>query len=329
MTEKENMLRVYRHEKAEWTPIIYDCVQQIGYWSANECGLRGERVRENVALDCFGVEWDLGHGAPVPVPGKYLLDDICDWREVVKFPDVKSWDWEGMARVELANYEPDRVLTYFDEQGCFDRLTQLMGFENALMALILEPDECKAFFEAVADYKIDVIDCVAKYMKPDVFCYTDDLAKADGLFMSPATYRELIKPAHARIIKAIRDRGMIAEQHTCGKCQDIIPDYVEIGIQCFFPAQASNDLVDIQKKYGDKLVIYGGFDSQGAPGLPDADEETIRAEARRCVETYAVNGGYICLPMIVGEVSSMTALELDRQKWFYDEFKKTCAKYGV
>ncbi len=329
MTERENALAVYRHEKAEWTPIIYDFVQQIGYWSANECGLRGELVGENIALDCFGVQWDLGHGAPTPVPGKYLLEDICDWREVVKFPDVKSWDWEELARVELANYDPNRILTYFDEQGCFDRLMQLMGFENGLMALIEEPEECQAFFERVADYKIEVIECVAKYMKPDVFCYTDDLAQAESLFMSPATYRELIKPAHARIIQAILDHGMIAEQHTCGKCEAIVPDYVEIGVQSFFPAQASNDLVALQKQFGDKLVIYGGYDSQGAPGHLDADEATIRAEARRCVESYAVNGGYICLPMIPGEVSSMTALELDRQKWFYDEFKKCCAEHGV
>ena len=92
MTEKENALRVYRRERAGWTPIIYDAFQQAGYWSNNECGLRGERVRENVSLDIFGVEWDLGHGAPVPVPGKYILADVCDWREAVRFPDVRTWD---------------------------------------------------------------------------------------------------------------------------------------------------------------------------------------------------------------------------------------------
>ncbi|WP_286946025.1 uroporphyrinogen decarboxylase family protein [Acetobacterium sp. UBA5834] len=185
------------------------------------------------------------------------------------------------------------------------------------------------FFSAVADYKIELIECVAKHYHPDVFCYTDDLAKADSLFMSPETYRQIIKPHHARIIEAIRKHDMIAEQHTCGKCDVIMDDYVEMGIQSFFPAQASNNLVGIQKKHGDKLVITGGFNSQGPAGFPDATAETLEAEALRMVEQYAVNGGYLCLPMI-GELGvEPTPTQLMQMGAFMKTFRAECQKRGI
>ena len=233
-----------------------------------------------------------------------------------------------MAEIELKDYDGTKVLTYFCEQGLFDRLTQLMGFENALMSLLLEPEECTEFFERMADYKIQIIQLVAKYYHPDVFLYSDDIAKADSLFMSPDTYRELIKPNQARIIQAIIDNGMIPEQHTCGKCEAVIDDYVEIGVQSFFPAQASNNIVEIQKKYGDRLIINGGFDSQGPAGLPNADEQTLREEGRRTAREYAVNGSYMFIPM-VGDIMFSTPEQQRAMGIVSEEFRRECRKLGL
>ena len=49
--------------------------------------------------DMFGVEWeyiDVAGGSMVK-PGKPMLEDVNDWKEVIKFPDIDSWDWEGSA----------------------------------------------------------------------------------------------------------------------------------------------------------------------------------------------------------------------------------------
>ncbi len=67
---------------------------------------------------------------------------------------------------------------------------------------------------------------------PDIYMYSDDIAKADGLFMQPDTYREIFKPGQTRIMKAIHDLGMISQQHTCGKCEDVMGDYVEARSRC-------------------------------------------------------------------------------------------------
>ncbi|MBR0131000.1 MAG: uroporphyrinogen-III decarboxylase [Firmicutes bacterium] len=328
MTQRENILKVYNHQKPEFTPIYMEAVHIAGIWSNNETGVRGEEVRPGVKTDVFGTEWSMTHGAPVPMPGNYVLDDICNWRNLV-FPDPYSWDWDYLASVELKDYDKTKALVYFCEQGCFDRLTQLLGFEKALMALVEEPDECYVFFQAMADYKIKVIECVAKHYHPDVFTYTDDIAQATSLFMRPDIYRELIKPAHARIIKAIRDHGMIAEQHTCGKWEAVAEDYVEIGVQSEFPGQSSNDLISIIKKYGDKIVINGGFDSQGPAGYRDATAEVMAEEAKRMAREYAVLGNYIALPMIGQLGVPPTEHEMMLMGTFFMEFRKACNALGV
>lgn len=316
MTERENALIAFRHGKPQWTPLTYDAVQEVGFIGGNECGLGSPDSR-----DVFGVKWVIVRD-PTPDPNEPLmLEEIEDWRDVIKFPEPHTWDWEKIRENELANYDSNKVLIWFSEQGLFDRLTTFGGFENALCWLVSDPEECAELMEKIADYKIELIECVAQYIKPDVFMYTDDVATERGLFMSPDTYRKVIKPAHARIIEAIRKTDMIAEQHTCGKCDQIIDDYVEMGVESLFPAQVVNDLKGIQQKYGDRLTLRGGFNSQGAPGRVDAPDEVVQAEARRILDDYAEVGGFIAMPMIMDGTLNWSVYEPShRQKVFRDEF---------
>ena len=51
--------------------------------------------------DMFGIDWVFVpqvNGSMVK-PGSPTLDDVNDWKEVIKFPDIDSWDWEGSHEV--------------------------------------------------------------------------------------------------------------------------------------------------------------------------------------------------------------------------------------
>ncbi|MDO4616924.1 MAG: uroporphyrinogen decarboxylase family protein [Lachnospiraceae bacterium] len=316
MTERENALLVLQHKKPEWTPLSFDCLHHIGFAGGNECGLVTEDHR-----DIFGVKWAIEKD-PTPDPNEpFMLEEIEDWRDVVKFPEPKTWDWEKIREAELEGYDGEKVLVWFSEQGLFDRIQTLGGTTNALCWLLTDPEECYEFFSRMADFKVELVECVAKYIKPDMFMYTDDLATKNSLFISPDTYRSLIKPHQERIIRAIRENGMIAEQHCCGKCDTIMGDFVEIGVEAFFPAQAVNDIVKIQKDYGDKLTVIGGYDSQGDPGRPDCSDESIINEAHRIIDSYADNGSFICMPMIMDTKINWAMYEPShRQRLFRDEF---------
>jgi hypothetical protein len=48
-----------------------------------------------------------------------------------------------------------------------------------------------------------------------MYTLCDDVAHREGMFMSPTTYRSLIKPHHARVPAAARELGMMSAIH-CG-----------------------------------------------------------------------------------------------------------------
>ncbi len=324
MNEKENAMIAFRHQEPEWVPLTYDAIQEVGFGGGNECGLTSADHK-----DVFGVQWIIDRD-PVPDPNvTRILQDIDDWESVVKFPNPREWDWHAIREAELANYDPNKVLVWFCEQGLFDRFATLAGFENALCWLITDPEQCQALMARIADYKIELVNCVAEYIKPDVFMYTDDVANNTGLFMSPDCYRSVIKPEQSRIIQAIRKTNMIAEQHTCGKCDAIIDDFVEMGVESFFPAQVLNDLKKIQNQYGNCLTIRGGFDSQGKAGSISASDEEVQKEARRMIDDYAEAGSYIAMPMIMDGTKNWSVYEPShRQKVFRDEFYRYSEEKG-
>lgn len=294
LTQKENfLLAAVEHKIPEWIPnAIGDTIMAGGAFETFENGPFGG------GLDGFGVTWhatDSAGGQPVP-GGKPVLDDITKWEDVVKFPDLDAYDWEGNAAMQYAVPGADRNLKPV-EYGCWNaqflRLTHLMGFENALCAMIEDPEACEALFSAITDYKIELVERVAKYFKPDIITNFDDVATERGLFMSPNTYRSLIKPQHKRLNDAIKAHGIIPFMHTCGKCEDIISDFIDEGNVAWSSAQPMNDIVGIQEKYGDKIAIIGGYNTNGRPGLEDATEEEIDTEVKRCIETYGPHGSYI------------------------------------
>lgn len=287
LTPKENYLQTFLHKPTEYTPCSLTDSAILGFGAKN--GPWFEKGPEGGGYDGFGVRWvtpETGNRAAIPAPDEFLLDDVTEW-EKIKFPELDKYDWEGEAAKDLANVDRNQQLVEFGiGNGVYERLAALMGFENCLISLVTEPEACKDFFDKVSDYQIRYIEYVHKYYKPDIINYYDDLATERSLFMSPSTYRELIKPYHKKIMTAIHDMGMFATQHTCGKAEDIVEDMIEIGVDQWCSVQPSNDIETLIQKYGDKITFNGGFDTNGPVATDKATPEMIQAEARRVVDQY-------------------------------------------
>ena len=292
ISAKENFLMALNHEIPEWVPNSATVVA-----SAGATGETFENGPAGGGKDGFGVEWhctESAAGQAVPAPGSYVLDDICDWEDKVVFPDLDKFDWKELAERQTSCVNRDeKIIEYSSWNGQFLRLTHLMGFENALCAMAIEPEACFAFMSAVTDYKIKIVERAAEYFKPDLFTSFDDTATEIGTFMSPSAYREIIKPNHKRLNDAIKAYGMIPVIHTCGKCEEIVPDFIEEGAHAWSSAQPTNDIAGILAKYGKQITVIGGYDTNGIPGMPDASEDEMRKEVKRCIDTYAPYGSYI------------------------------------
>ena len=144
-----------------------------------------------------------------------------------------------------------------------------------------------------SDIKLAWIEKMLTYYKPDMLSFQDDYAFKDGLFFSKDTFREIFKPNLKRVIDLVHDHGVIAKIHCCGKMEDLLDEYIELGADCLDPVQPVNDIVSMLDKAEGKIGLVGGLDFQNVIDRPDATEEMIRAEVRRACDTYGGKGPYM------------------------------------
>jgi len=250
-------------------------------------------------FDGFGVRWVAplsgGAGSALPAPGEFILDDVTKWKSVIKMPDLASYDWEGWAEADEQMLDRDMQGIEMIHTNCiYERMATFMGFEEALYSMIAEPEASYELLEALTEQRIEQMKYIAKYYKPDVYKFFDDVATERWLFISPDLYRALLKPLHTRMCDAAKELGMIPVQHTCGRADLLVQDMIDEGCHGWDAVQSQNDLVGIIEEHGDHFVLFGGYNTTGAPGQPFATEEMVRAEVRRCMETYAKYGkGYV------------------------------------
>jgi uroporphyrinogen-III decarboxylase len=298
LTPKENYLRALRHENPEYIPFGFVEAATFGNPFVVEMGPPGG------GLDAFGVRWLTsaeGSGASIPDSTTFLLEDVTEWKKKITFPNLDTViDWKSMAEKSLDGVNRDiKPVIIANTVGPYERLAAFMGFEEALVAMVTEPEATYDLLAAITDYKVKLIEKYAHYFKPDVFVYFDDIATERSLFMSPASYRKLIKPQHKRICDACKKLGMIPAQHTCGKAEDIVEDIIDVGAAAWSSVQPSNDIAGLLKKYGDKLSFEGGYNTIGAPGYENVSPEEIEAEIRRCFSEYGKHKGYMFMGFLM------------------------------
>ena len=243
--------------------------------------------------DDFGIEWvwEPEVGGSMERPGSEFMDDANDWHDLVKFPDVDSWDWETSAKENADFLDTDKYVQMWIPNGWFERLISFMGFEDAAVALVddEQEDAIDELLMAISDMYIDIIDHVHKYYggRVDGFYIHDDWGSQKDSFFHPDVVRTHIVPAMRKVTDHIHELGLGAEMHSCGMNEKQIENYIAAGWDVWSP-QVMNDRVRLFKEYGDKIAIC----VPGTPYPEEATEEEQRAAARAWVDDFCRKPGW-------------------------------------
>ncbi len=278
------------------------------------------------SFDAWGVRtiWPEGEPGALPDPKLKALEDIEEWKDVIKVPDLIAhcsaedlWTpfLEKVAKVDRT----DKMLGLFAPTGIFERMHNLMGFEDTFCNMMEEPELMTELSWAIADYRMDGFKLMVENVHPDVILSHDDWGSKTSLFFPPQLWRDIFKPQYERIYGYLHDQGVIVIHHSDSFNEPIIQDMIDCHIDVWQGALATNDIVKLQEQTQGKIAFQGGIETNEVDKLT-CTEEQVRAEVRRACSTYGPRGYYI--PSLTYGDPFGTLVKKESNAWIADEIDK-------
>ena len=249
----------------------------------------------------FDLEWEYvpAAGGATVHPGNPKVPDINRWESYVAIPNLDNYDW---AECETANKEylnTDKLNQLGILCGFWERLMALMDVDHAAMALIDEDQQqgVHRFFDRLCILYDDYIERMLTHCNIDSVLVHDDWGHQNGPFFSVATAEKMLLPYLKRLVESCHKRGLSFELHCCGKCELLVPCFIEAGVDLWCP-QVINDQDMLAHKYKDTCLAIGMSDPEIPAGASDAD---IRHFAAQWVDKYKdcrVATAFVCTPRV-------------------------------
>ena len=192
------------------------------------------------------------------------------------------------------------------------------------MDLIDNPEAAKLIIDKTTDVIVRGQEIYLDVVGQDIDFFEipgDDYGANKNLMVSPDTFRTMLKPALARIVRSVKDyrADLPVVFHTDGAVAEIIPDFVEIGIDVLNPLEPLpvTDWVAIKEEFGDQLCFMGGVDIRRAMVGP---VEGVYEDVKKRIEIFGPGGGYI--------LTSANHLQIDVPPENVIAMFDACRKYG-
>jgi len=192
--------------------------------------------------------------------------------------------------------------------GLLEMSLRFRGFENFYMDLALDPESSRRMFDMIAEHKIEYWGLIAEYIETrglqhDVVVVSecDDLGGQESLLVSPEMLRNLVFPPMRRYLAFIKKRMPRVKIffHSCGAVREVLPDFIEMGVDILNPVQytaAGMDLPGLKRDFGKDLVFWGGgVDTQSF--LSKRRPRQVADEVKRTLDMLAPGGGFVFAPV--------------------------------
>jgi len=168
----------------------------------------------------------------------------------------------------------------------------LMGFEELLVASMLEPELVRNLAEMSADLNVKLAHEAARFGADFVFT-GDDYCSNTNSFLAPDVFRELMFPSLKKVFKGFRDAGLPLIKHTDGNVMPLLDMILEAGIDCLDPIDPMGgmDMAEMKKQHGKTIALKGNVNC--ATTLVNGTVEEVVQETLGVMHAAAAGGGLI------------------------------------
>lgn len=178
----------------------------------------------------------------------------------------------------------------------FEQAWALRGLEKFMMDLVINPDIPRYIMDRILEVHLANLETVLAVVgdRLDMVYTYDDVATQKSLMISPALWREVIKPRHQKILELAHQHGKATMYHCDGAIAPLIPELIEIGVDVLNPIQTDSPGMapdTLKEKFGDRLTFHGGIDI--IKTLPQGTTAQVQQEVKARIDTLGRSGGYI------------------------------------
>ncbi len=174
----------------------------------------------------------------------------------------------------------------------------LFGYERFMENLLLKPELIEYWLDAKLEHDRKILDKFLSVVGPfiDVIQMNDDFGAQDSMQIPPSLYRSMFKPRQKKWIEFVKARTKAKVFIHCdGAVEEILADFIEIGIDILNPLQTSArgmNPENIKRTYGKSLSFWGGgVDTQST--LPFGQIQDVRREVQERIKTLGKGGGFV------------------------------------
>jgi len=222
--------------------------------------------------------------------------------------DLETYQWSGPGDRELARLHGSAKRLYHETDyaivGAFwgnilEAGQGLRGWKQFMLDLAYGGPFLETLLELLTQNHLRNLErflsAVGEYIQ--IIQMGDDLGTQRGLQISPSMYRRWIKPYHKRIYGWVHEHypSVYVALHSCGGIYDLIPDFIEEGVDILNPVQTSAQGMSparLKREFGQHLTFWGGgCETQST--LPFGTPDEVRQQVRERLEIFAPGGGYV------------------------------------
>lgn len=263
-----------------------DPVEIVDHLDLDGINVRPDYRREmrdaNRFVDEWGIERQLTGDCLPALVASPIHDVTHHWD--YRFPDPPSA--HRFASLDRAVQRfGDRRAVVFNLRDGFSDMRDLLGYEGALMAMLLEPQAFSDLLQRVVEYNLALAEIAKARYGVHIVATTDDVANAAGLLMRPGTYFDLIAPKFQQIVRSLKELGFFVIKHCDGRIDAVVDFWIDCGIDCLDPIDpgAGYTMGEMRRRFGQQICLKGNIDCAGA--LCSGSPAVVAEEVRSCLET--------------------------------------------
>ena len=269
----------------------------LSYFGCNHENFNGDGDQSpagTVWRDIWGVTWKKEYAEVMGLPVGNPLSEPDALRNYV-------WPSSDDERLTAPIYEAkksyrndcDMFLAGNHRDTLWEKSYMLVGMENMMEYFYTEPDYAREILHRIMDFQLGIAERYAD-CGIEAACLSDDLGTQNSLLLGPDLINRFLVPEYRRLFDFYKKRDIMIVFHSCGKIEQILDIFMELGVDVLNPVQATaNNLRYVREVTQGRMALQGGVSSglimQGSP-------EQVELAVRDAILELGRNGGYFCAP---------------------------------